>query len=227
MLDLKSVVFHAFAGSPHARRQRWTILVALAVLSLLALGGTWARFRLSIAAWPRMPTEVAWQHHQQSFILKDKEVRFSFSYPEGWVVIAHPDGYLVHVQNIPPFDNPADVPGGLSEGFVKISFMLDPRADPGKLSGESVLIHGIPWKQRIDSGGIAGDQSLTLETVRDGVVFRIYAYIMGTGVKGPLFERHLATLTQMVSSLAFEPTVPLERPPDAPPLPENGKPGMP
>lgn len=174
-----------------------------------------------------MQTEAAWRRHQQSFVLKDKEVRFSFLYPEGWVVIAHPDGYLVHVQNIPPFDNPADVPGGLFEGFVKISFMLDPKTDPGRLSGENVLINGIPWKQEIDAGGIAGDQSMTLETVRDGLVFRISTYIMGTGGKGPLFERHLATLTQMIGSLAFEPTVPLERPPDAPLPSQNGKPGTP
>ncbi|WP_376792362.1 hypothetical protein [Thermoflexus sp.] len=159
---------------------------------------------------------MVWQRQQQSFMLKDKEIRFSFLYPKGWVVIAHPDGYLVHVQNIPPFDHPADVPGGLSEGFVKISFMLDPKANPEALQGEEVSINGIPWKQTIESGGMAGDRSITLETVRDGMVFRIHAYITGTGGEGPLFESHLATLTQMIHSLAFEPAAPLERPPDAP-----------
>ncbi|WP_376791300.1 hypothetical protein [Thermoflexus sp.] len=160
-------------------------------------------------------------------MLKDKEIRFSFLCPKGWVVIVHPDGYLVHVQNISPFDHPADVPGGLSGGFVKISFMLDPKANPEKLQGEDVWINGIPWKQTINAGGISGDHSMTLETVRDGMVFRIYTYITGTGGKGPLFESHLATLTQMIHSLAFEPTVPPERPLEVPPPPANGRPGQP
>ncbi|PIW20295.1 MAG: hypothetical protein COW33_02770 [Anaerolineae bacterium CG17_big_fil_post_rev_8_21_14_2_50_57_27] len=169
-----------------------------------------------------------WGTYSQSFILKDKKISFSFNYPKGWEVIAHPDGFVVHVQNVAPFDNPANVSGGLPEGFVKISFMLDPKANPAKpLSGEDVSINGVLWKQTLATGDLAGDRSMTLEMVRDGVVFRIYTYIVGTGGERVLFERHVATLDKVIVSLTFESTVPLERPPDAPPVPAEGKPKVP
>ncbi len=204
-----------------------SVIVVLVALPLIVLSGVWAQFGAADFARPQTPVG-AWQTYQQSFILKDKEIRFSFAYPQGWDITAHPDGYLIHVQNVAPFNNPASLPGGLPAGFVKISFMVDPKADLSQsLQGTAVSINGVSWKQATDSGGISGDRSMTLETVRDGVVFRIYAYIVGTGGKGSLFEGHLATLNQMIDSLTFQPTIPLEQPPDAPPPPVNGKPVAP
>ena len=160
----------------------------------------------------------------QSLVLKDKVIPFNFSYPKGWQVVDHPDSLQVSIQNVPPFNNPKELPGGLPEGFAKISFMIDPKMDPSDLKqGEAKIINGITWQEHIGVGAASGDRSLTLETVREGVVFRIYTNIAGTKGDAALLEKHATTLDQIVNSLTFEPAIPLERPPDAPPPPPDGK----
>jgi hypothetical protein len=100
----------------------------------------------------------------------------------------------------------------LREGFVKI----DPKAREPNLSGREVQIAGLLWRETIESGGIAGDQSITLETSQDGIVFRIYAYITGTQNQRPLLEYHLETVRRIIQSFQFETSALPERPSGTP-----------
>ena len=169
-------------------------------------------------------SQIEWETFHQSLVLKDKVIPFNFSYPKGWQVVDHPDSLQVSIQNVPPFNNPKELSGGLPEGFAKISFMIDPKMNPSDLKqGEAKVINGITWQEHVGVGEASGDRSLTLETVQEGVIFRIYTYIAGTKGDAALLENHATTLDQIVNSLTFEPTIPLERPPDAPPPPPDGK----
>jgi hypothetical protein len=195
------------------RTRSVVLLTIIAMLSLLAFNRAGGPFQ---AAASQNIQADGWETLHQSFTLKDKEVRLSLSYPKGWTVIAHPEGFIVHLQNTPPFDHPAKAPGGLREGFVKISFMVDPKAREPNLSGREVQIAGLLWRETIESGGIAGDQSLTLETSQDGIVFRIYAYITGTQNQRPLLEYHLETVRRIIQSFQFETSALPERPSGTP-----------
>jgi hypothetical protein len=169
-------------------------------------------------------SQIEWEAFHQSLVLKDKVIPFNFSYPKGWHVVDHPDSLQVSIQNVPPFNNPNELSGGLPEGFAKISFMIDPKMNPSDLKqGEAKVINGITWQEHVGVGEASGDRSLTLETVHEGVIFRIYTYIAGTKGDAALLENHVTTLDQILNSLTFEPTIPLERPPDAPPPPPDGK----
>jgi len=169
-------------------------------------------------------SQIEWEAFHQSLVLKDKVIPFNFSYPKGWHIVDHQDSLQVSIQNVPPFNNPNELSGGLPEGFVKISFMIDPKMNPSDLNqGEAKVINGITWQEHVGVGEASGDRSLTLETVHEGVIFRIYTYIAGTKGDAALLENHATTLDQIVNSLTFEPTIPLERPPDAPPPPPDGK----
>jgi len=206
---------------------RWNkSLVAFVLVGLLiVVTAAAAQAHSRSSATSEWLQRAVWETHSQSVILKDKEIRFSFAYPRGWHIEAKPDSFQVTVQNVAPFNNPAEVPGGLAEGFVKIGFMLDPKADPRSLrpGGKATLINNLPWQQWDEMGELAGDYSRTLETIHEGVVFRIYTYIARTGGRGPAFDRYDAALGQMINSLKIEPALPLDRPPDAPPLPPDGK----
>lgn len=94
--------------------------------------------------------------------------------------------------------------------------MVDPKAREPNLSGREVQIAGLLWRETIESGGIAGDQSLTLETSQDGIVFRIYAYITGTQNQRPLLEYHLETVRRIIQSFQFETSALPERPSGTP-----------
>jgi hypothetical protein len=134
---------------------------------------------------------------------KNKEYSVIISYPGNWYLDPHSDASLTLVQNVPPFNNPTEVPGGLPEGVAKIQFMIDPNADPNALRGEKVTINGITWYRQVAFGGIAGDRSMTLETMHDGFVYRIQTYITDTGGKGPIFDYQAAILDQMIQSFRF------------------------
>ena len=167
--------------------------------------------------------ERPWQEYSQTVMLKTNEFHYRFGYPQGWFVSA-PDPTYVSVQNVAPSDARED---DLPEGFVKASFMLDPKADPGNLlhgEGESLTLNDITWRRMIRSGEAAGDISITFETVRGGVVFRVYAYIARTGGSGPIFNRQLATANQILASLRIDPVIQHEVIPGAPTFPPEGKP---
>jgi hypothetical protein len=218
----RNVTSHFHSLFAHPQR---IIIVLMLVLGTTGFAIPWSRHQTAVAAG--LPSEV-WVNYSQTFIFKDKQITISFQYPNGWEVIAHPDSYMVHVQNVAPFDNVATVPGGIPNGFAKISFMFDPKANPAaSLSGEDVSINGTEWKQTLGTGEGAGDRSVTLETVQDGVVFRVYTYIVGTGGDKALLDHQAATLDKMVASLTVDSVIPLDRPPDAPPAPVNGKPKTP
>jgi hypothetical protein len=141
----------------------------------------------------------AWQTYTFTVTLKQKKTGLSFSYPQAWYLEPHQDGYLVILQNV----DPSNDSGAMPEGFVKLSFAVDPKGRADVLQGESIAINGIPWRREIRSGEIAGDRSMTLETVHDGTVYRVYAYIAGTGGSGPLFESQVATVDQIIGSFKF------------------------
>lgn len=94
--------------------------------------------------------------------------------------------------------------------------MVDPKAREPNPSGREVQIAGLLWRETIESGGVAGDQSITLETSHDGIVFRIYAYITGTQNQRPLLEYHLGTLRRIIQSFHLE-TSPLPEQPSGSP----------
>jgi hypothetical protein len=167
--------------------------------------------------------ERPWKEYTQTAILKTNEFNYRFSYPEGWFVNSA-DPIYVNVQNVAPSNARQDE---LPEGFVKVSFMLDPKADPENLlhgEGELINLNDITWRRMERSGEAAGDISITLETVHGGIVFRVYAYIAGTGGSGPLFERQLATVNQIIASLRIDPVVEHQVIPGAPTFPPEGKP---
>lgn len=167
--------------------------------------------------------ERPWQEYTQTVILKTNEFHYRFRYPQGWFV-STPDPAYVSVQNVAPSDSRQyDLP----EGFVKVSFMLDPKADPGNLlhgEGESFTLNDITWRRMIRLGEAAGDTSMTFETVRDGVVFRVYVYIARTGGSGPIFNKQLATVNQVLASLRIDPVIQHKVIPGAPAFPPEGKP---
>ncbi len=135
--------------------------------------------------------------------IKNKEYSVIISYPSNWYLDPHSDASLTFVQNVAPFNNPAEVPGGLPEGFAKFSFMIDPNANQNALQGEEVTINGVTWYRQVASGELAGDRTTTLETVHGGLVYRIHTYITGTGGQGPIFDYQAAILDQMIQSVRF------------------------
>ena len=68
-----------------------------------------------------------------------------------------------------------------------------------------MTIHQVIWHRQITTGGSAGDRTTTLETAREGLVYRIQTYIAGTGGKGPVFDYQVAVLNRMVNSFTFGP----------------------
>lgn len=188
------------------------LVMAVAVASLVFIVVTGANAQ-----------EIQWQEHAQTVTLKMQEFRYKFSYPQGWFISATDPAY-VSVQNVAPSDGRVD---DLAEGFVKVSFVVDPKANPNVLlhgNGEPAIINGLTWRRLIHSGEAAGDRSITLETVRDGAVFRIYAYIARTGGHGSLFDRQVAIVNQIVASLQFEPVIQYKTIPGIPTYPAQGKP---
>ncbi len=135
--------------------------------------------------------------------VKNKDYSVIISYPSNWYLDPHSDASLTLVQNVPPFNNAAEVPGGLPEGFAKFSFMIDPNANQNALQGEKVTINGVTWNRQVASGELAGDRTMTLETVHDGLVYRIHSFVTGTGGKGPIFDYQAAILDQMIQSFRF------------------------
>ncbi len=207
------------------RRLRIVAPALASLLFIVALVGPQAQSGRSQAGEP-IP-QVEWETYSARVLLKDREVQFSFAYPRGWYLIAEPEGYYFTIQNVPPFNDPSEVPGGLPEGFVKVSFMVDPKARAGDLfqqAGETISLNGLTWRQTVSRGGKDGDLTVTLETVLDGVVFRVYAYIARTGGEGPVFERQVATLNEILSRLQVQPIIQHETIPGAPPYPAGGKP---
>lgn len=197
----------------------------LFILFIVAVIAAQAQSGRSQAGEPM--AQVAWETYSARVLLKDREVLFSFAYPRGWYLVAEPEGYYFAVQNIPPFNDPSEVPGGLPEGFVKVGFMVDPKARAGDVfqqAGETISLNGLTWRQTLSRGGKDGDLTVTLETVLDGVVFRVYGYITRTGGKGPIFEQHLATLHEIFNRLQVQPIIQHETIPGAPPYPTGGKP---
>ena len=202
-----------------SQHREWSILILVGLLLSMVFYHVQTQ---TVSA--EQQSQIEWEAFHQSLVLKDKVIPFNFSYPKGWHIVDHPDSLQVSIQNVPPFNNPNELSGGLSEGFVKISFMIDPKMNPSDLKqGEAKVINGITWQEHVGVGEASGDRSLTLETVHEGVIFRIYTYIAGTKGDTALLENHATTLDQIVNSLTFEPTIPLERPPDAPPPPPDGK----
>lgn len=202
-----------------SQHREWSILILVGLLLSMVFYHVQAQ---TVSA--EQQSQIEWEVLHQSLVLKDKVIPFNFSYPKGWHVVDHPDSLQVSIQNVPPFNNPNELSGGLPEGFAKISFMIDPKMNPSDLKqGEAKVINGITWQEHVGVGEASGDRSVTLETVHEGVIFRIYTYIAGTKGDAALLENHATTLDQIVNSLTFEPTIPLERPPDAPPPPPDGK----
>ena len=202
-----------------SQHREWSILILVGLLLSMVFYHVQAQ---TVSA--EQQSQIEWEVFHQSLVLKDKVIPFNFSYPKGWHVVDHPESLQVSIQNVPPFNNPKELPGGLPEGFAKISFMIDPKMNPSDLKqGEAKVINGITWQEHVGVGEASGDRSVTLETVHEGVIFRIYTYIAGTKGDAALLENHATTLDQIVNSLTFEPTIPLERPPDAPPPPPDGK----
>lgn len=202
-----------------SQHREWSILILVGLLLSMVFYHVQAQ---TVSA--EQQSQIEWEAFHQSLVLKDKVIPFNFSYPKGWHIVDHQDSLQVSIQNVPPFNNPNELSGGLPEGFVKISFMIDPKMNPSDLNqGEAKVINGITWQEHVGVGEASGDRSLTLETVHEGVIFRIYTYIAGTKGDAALLENHATTLDQIVNSLTFEPTIPLERPPDAPPPPPDGK----
>jgi hypothetical protein len=202
-----------------SQHKEWSILILVGLLLSMVFYHVQAQ---TVSA--EQQSQIEWEAFHQSLVLKDKVIPFNFSYPKGWHVVDHSDSLQVSIQNVPPFNNPNELSGGLPEGFAKISFMIDPKMNPSDLKqGEAKVINGITWQEHVGVGEASGDRSLTLETVHEGVIFRIYTYIAGTKGDAALLENHATTLDQIVNSLTFEPTIPLERPPDAPPPPPDGK----
>ncbi len=201
----------------------WSILFLIGVL--LSTGFIGMNAQANTANQPiGHQAQVDWVTYQKAFILKDKVLPFTFYYPKSWQIIDHKNSLDVSFQNIPQFDNPNDVKDELSNGFVKISFMIDPKADPSNLQeGETISINGFTWIKAINSSEISGDLSMTFETTYEGVVLRIYTFISGTKGNDLLLENYSAELDRMVMSLKPETTIQLERPLDAPLPPVNGK----
>lgn len=185
-------------------------------VSIMALAAT-----MLLVATGANAQKEQWQEHTQTVLLKTEEFRYSFSYPQGWFINI-PDPTYVSIQNAMT-GRERDLP----EGFVKISFMLDPKANPAELlhgQGKPLTINGIAWQHVIRSDEAAGDRSMTLETVHEGVVFRISVYMARTGTSGPLFERQLATVNHILASFKIEPTIHHGTIPGAPTFPPQGKP---
>ena len=202
-----------------SQHREWSILILVGLLLSMVFYHVQTQ---TVSA--EQQSQIEWEAFHQSLVLKDKVIPFNFSYPKGWHIVDHQDSLQVSIQNVPPFNNPNELSGGLPEGFVKISFMIDPKMNPSDLKqGEAKVINGITWQEHVGVGEASGDRSLTLETVHEGVIFRIYTYIAGTKGDAALLENHVTTLDKIVNSLTFEPTIPLERPPDAPPPPPDGK----
>jgi len=164
--------------------------------------------------------------YSNSVLLKNKEIRFSFVYPSEWHLVQGPGGYVITVQNVPPFNNITEVTGGLPEGFVKVSFMVDPKANPQEVfsRGEQVSMNGRSWQRGVTTGESFGDYEVWLETVVDDVVLRIYGYVALTHGKTWLQERQAFEVDRIAGSIKIEPPVFLNNPPAAPAFPPNGKP---
>lgn len=195
------------------------VLMALAVFSGGALFGN--------AGDPVKTKEMQSRTmYSNSVLLKDKEIRFSFVYPSTWHLIEGSDGYIITVQNVPPFNNLTEIAGGLPEGFVKVSFMVDPKMDPREVfvRGEQVSINGQGWQRRITTGESFGDYEVQFETVVENVVLRIYGYVALTHGKPLLKERQTFEVDQIAGSIKIEPTIFLDNPPGAPAFPPDGKP---
>ncbi len=126
------------------------------------------------------------------------------TYPGNWYFDPNSDGAHILVQNVSPFDDPSNVPGGLPEGFARFTFNIETQATPTAPRGEQATINDVIWYRRVMSGGAAGDRTVMLETVYNGLVYRIQNYISGTGGKGPLFEYQATILDSMVSSFRIQ-----------------------
>ncbi|MEJ5241614.1 MAG: hypothetical protein WHS87_10495 [Anaerolineales bacterium] len=164
--------------------------------------------------------------YSNSVLLKDKEIRFSFAYPSTWHLIREADGYIVTVQNVSQFNNPAELGDGLPEGFVKVGFMVDPKAKPRDIfsQGEQISINGQTWQRRITTAESFGDYEVQLETVVEGVVLRIYGYVALTRGNPLLQERQIFEVEQIANSIRIEPVIFLDSPPGVPTFPPDGKP---
>jgi hypothetical protein len=91
---------------------------------------------------PAIPLQqIKWKTQTFTTMLKNQEHRVVLTYPSNWYLDPHSDAYLIIAQNVPPFNNPAEVPGGLPEGFAKFSSMIDPKANPNALQAEPVTIN--------------------------------------------------------------------------------------
>jgi len=51
------------------------------------------------------------------------------------------------------------------------------------------------------ANGISGDRALAMETVKDGLVFRVSAFVDATGGKGNAFDRQAAVIEYMINNL--------------------------
>jgi len=170
---------------------------------------------------------MTWADHTHTVLLKDRELTFTFAYPANWHLRSDPGAYYVSVQNVAPFLDPNEVPGGLDNGFVKVSFMVDPKTDAGEAGrsgGEVLQINGLTWRRLEASGGLEGDRSITLETVHGGFVVRAYAYITRTTGKPGLLEAQLLVVEKILNSLRLSAVVQHDDIPGAPPYPPGGKP---
>jgi hypothetical protein len=124
------------------------------------------------------------------------------AYPSTWYLDPNADASHILAQNVPP--------NGLApEGFAKFEVWIDSgavseRTNPSALQGERVTINNVTWYRRSESDKTTGNRTVTLETVHDGLVYRIQTLNSGTGGKGPLFEYQATILDWMVNSVLLE-----------------------
>jgi len=147
--------------------------------------------------------QIEWEALDHTVSTKLKDISFSIIYPKGWYLYPVTDqDYSLIIQTLEPNPNINDHP--LPDGFVKIEYMVDVKADPNNLlngEGSQVVINGRTWQQEINSGGIYGDRTLVMETAVDGTVFRVSAFIHSTRDKGNAFNRQVALIEYMINNL--------------------------